>query len=80
LQVPRFYFHTEDGKPLRDRHGVDLPDMDAARRAATHAFCEILKDNDDFWADGAFRMTVADEAGLTLFVLEVTATMAAAVS
>jgi len=76
--VPRFYFHTDNGQPLRDREGVVLPGMDAARHAAIRAFCEILKDSDDFWRDGAFRMTVADDADLTLFVIEATVTTAAA--
>ena len=78
--MPRFYFHTEDGRRLLDREGVDLPDLDAARRQAVRALGEILKDrSDEFWADGALRMSVCDEDGLTLFILEATATTAPAV-
>lgn len=79
--MPRYYFHTEDGQPLCDRDGVDLGGLDAARREAVRALGEILKErSDEFWADGVLRMRVADEAGLTLFLVEVSATVAPAVS
>jgi hypothetical protein len=79
--VPRFYFHTEDGQLLRDRVGVDLPNLDAARNEAVRAFCEILKERScEFWADGVFRMVVVDGDALTLFVIEVTATAAPVVA
>jgi hypothetical protein len=79
--VTRFYFHTEDGQPLRDGVGVDLADLDAARNEAVRAFCEILRERSrEFWADGAFRMIVADGDALTLFVIEVTATAAPVVA
>ncbi len=79
--MPNFYFHTEDGRPFRDREGVELPDLDAARREAVLAFSEILKAQAaTFWSEGLLRMSVCDEAGMTLFLLEVTATTAPAVS
>jgi hypothetical protein len=78
--VPRFYFHTEDGRPLRDREGVELPDLAAARREAARALGEMLKERaDEFWSDGLLRMAVSDADGLTLFLVEVTATTAPAV-
>jgi hypothetical protein len=77
----QYYFHTEDGSAVRDRDGVDLPDLDAARREAVRALGEILKERvDEFWADGVLRMCVADESGLTLFLVEVSATTAPSVS
>ncbi|MFL5298526.1 MAG: DUF6894 family protein [Phenylobacterium sp.] len=79
--MPRFYFHTEDGHALRDREGVSLPDVAAARQEAVRALGEILKErSEDFWSDGLLRMSVTDQAGLTLFVVEVSATDAPALS
>ena len=77
--MSRFYFHTEDGRIQRDREGVELADLHAARFEAIRALGEILKERaDEFWADGVLRMTVADDDGLTLFLVEVTATVAPA--
>ena len=79
--MPRYYFHTEDGRPLQDREGVDLESLAAARREAARALGEILKErSDEFWTDGVLRMRVTDADGLTLFLLEVTATASPAVS
>ena len=72
--MPRFYFHTEDGRPLRDRDGVSLPDLAAARLEAVRALGEILKErSDDFWNERMLRMSVTDQSGLTLFLVEVSA-------
>jgi len=77
--VPRYYFHTEDGRATPDRDGVDLPDLAAARQEAIRALGEILKEGSEaFWVDGFLRMRVADAAGLTLFLIEVSATAAPA--
>ena len=77
--MPRYYFHTEDGPPWRDRDGVELAGLEAARHEAVRALGEILKERvNEFWADGALRISVADAAGLTLFLVEVTATTAPA--
>jgi hypothetical protein len=79
--VRRYYFHTENGQSQRDRDGVDLPGLDAARHEAVRALCDILKERSgQFWAEGVFRMIVADDDGLTLFMVEVTAVSAPAVS
>jgi hypothetical protein len=32
--MPRFYFHVKNGFPVRDRNGVVLPDIDAAKAHA----------------------------------------------
>jgi hypothetical protein len=77
--MPRFYFHTENGTSIRDRDGVELPDLAAARYEAVCALGEILKERaEEFWAEGVLRMAVADAAGLTLFLVEVNATVAPA--
>jgi hypothetical protein len=78
--VPRYYFHTEDGRLTPDRMGVELPDIDAARREAVQALGEILKERAEaFWSERALRICVADKDGLTLFLIDVTAVDAPAV-
>ena len=77
--MPTFFFHTEDGERLDDAEGSDLPDLRAAQDAAVQILAESLRGNSRlFWDTQSFRVTVADERGLTLFSLEVSATMAAA--
>jgi hypothetical protein len=77
--VPRYYFHTEDSRQWSDRDGVDLPDPAAARREAVRALAEMLRERSDaFWDEGLLRMRVADGTGLTLFLIEVVATVAPA--
>jgi hypothetical protein len=78
--VPRYYFHTDNGHSMRDREGVELPDLDAARFEAVCALGEILRERvDEFWRDGSLRLCVADVDGLTLFLVEVNATAAPSV-
>jgi hypothetical protein len=77
--MPMFYFHTEDGEPLADTEGSDLADVEAAKDAAVQILVETLRGNSRlFWRDEGFSVTVADATGLTLFTLQVSATMAAA--
>jgi hypothetical protein len=81
MRVPRYYFHTDNSHSLRDRDGVELADVEAARHEAVRALGEILKERvDEFWHDGTLRMCVADADGLTLFLVEVSATAAPSVS
>ena len=72
--MPRFYFHAEDGRCFPDEEGTLLPDTRAARRQATAVFGELVKEMPDgVWDSGAFRVTVKDEDGLVLFVLDMSA-------
>jgi hypothetical protein len=77
--MPTFYFHTEDGERLTDTEGSDLADIAAAEDAAVQILAESLRGNSKlFWDNGSYSITVADDRGLTLFSLQVSATMAAA--
>lgn len=67
----RFYFHIkEDGRMVLDDEGVDLPDVDAAKREALQCAREMLGD-----AIKAGKPTVpdalviADEFGRVLAVM-----------
>jgi hypothetical protein len=78
--MARYYFHTEDGRCHPDRDGLELPDLQTVRTEAVCALCEIVKEDPaTFWEDGAFRLTVSDESGLMLFMLDLSAVMAPAV-
>lgn len=77
--MPRFYFHSEDGRRFPDEVGTDLADVDAVRVEAVRVMADILKGNaEEFWNTRAWRLTVADENGLTLLMLDVSATLAPA--
>ena len=77
--MPRFYFHTENGDRLSDTDGSELPDVKAAEDAAVQILAETLRGNSKtFWENEGFRVTVTDDRGLTLFFLQVSATMSAA--
>ena len=74
--MPRYFFHTEDGRRLSDAEGTDLPDERTARNEAVCLLGQLMReDPEGFWAHGSFRLTVADAAGETLFVLYLKATV-----
>jgi len=71
--MPRYFFHTEDGRRFPDKEGTDLPDIGAARSAAIMVLSEVLRDNpDEFWTHERFKVTVTDEAKRTLFTIRMT--------
>jgi Domain of unknown function (DUF6894) len=76
--MPRYYFNLEDGKRLLDDEGLDLPDLDAARKEALRASNELLRagPKGDFWNGSYWRMWVTDEPngeGRTIFTLRFSA-------
>ena len=78
--MPRFFFHTEDGRCLQDEEGTDLIDVHAARNEALIILAEMLKDDpEEFWKDRSFKVTVTDDRGLMLYILDVSAVASAAV-
>ena len=78
--MPRFYFHTDDDDPQSDAEGLDLPDVATARREATLAAGDLLRERADrLWDDGPLRLFVTDADGLLLFLIDVSATAAPAV-
>jgi len=72
-ELPRYYFHTENGERVRDEQGEDLSDLDAAREEAVTILGEILRYRGaTFWTTGSFSVIVTDEAGNA--VVSITAT------
>ena len=75
--MPRFYFHTENGGSHPDEEGVVLSGLDEARHEAARALGEMVRDQPDtFWIQGGLRLTVTDDRGLVLFVLDAVPTIA----
>jgi hypothetical protein len=79
--MPLFYFQLEDDFSSREKDAWDLKDLATAKCAAVRYAGEILCDAaDTFWNAAQWKLTVTDEAGLTLFTLELVGTDAPALS
>jgi len=70
--MPRFYFHTEDGRRYPDEEGTELPDVEAARTEATRILAELLKEQPrELWDTGRLRVEVTDERSRRVLALAV---------
>jgi hypothetical protein len=70
--MARYFFHNEDGKCFPDESGVELPDMAAVRHTAMRVLTEMVSAHEnEFYENGSWRLTVTDESGLTLFLVDV---------
>jgi hypothetical protein len=68
--VPRYFFHVQDGKDIRDIEGTELAGIAEARDQAVTAAGEMIKhDGDTVWNGSKWRMHVTDEAGRPVFTL-----------
>ena len=78
--MPLFHFHLAGETRERDCDGLDLPDLAAAREAATRYAGEILRD-DPHWlgASGQSRVEVTDDQDTLLCTLVMLAIDAPAV-
>lgn len=62
--MPRYHFHTLNGRLFRDMEGEDLADDAAARRKALMIMGEVLRDGGiDLWGADPFRVLCIDAAG-----------------
>jgi hypothetical protein len=74
----KFYFHL-DGEP--DAHGLELPDLAAAKcEALEFAARHICDAANAFWDREEWTLTVTDERGLSLLQLHILGTQSAATS
>lgn len=74
--MPLYFFHVYDGAsvPVLDELGTDLPDVYAAQTQAIRTSGEILRDmGARFWDGGLWRMEIANDRGVVLFVLRFSA-------
>jgi len=67
--MPQYFFHIDEGRHHTDTDGVELADLEAARKEALRIIGELMVDNamGDIWSGGEWVMTVADETGRELF-------------
>ena len=78
--MERFFFHLDDGSgEPHDLDGIELENVEAARCQAVELIAETLCNSPKtFWDADSYRVTVTDAAGLTLFSVEMIATLAPA--
>lgn len=67
--MPRYFFHIHDGRHRTDTDGIELVDLEAARKEVLRIIGELMVDNamGDIWSGGEWVMTVADETARELF-------------
>jgi Domain of unknown function (DUF6894) len=79
--MPRYYFHLKDGQVLHDDHGLELPDIAAAKNEALRASGDLIRGGPrataDLWNGTPWRMWVTDKpnGGKTIFTLRFSAEM-----
>ncbi len=67
--VRKYFFHTSDGEALEDKEGTLLPDDDAAKVLA-----QMVKERPaDIWRDDQLKVTLTDDRGMTLGILDLSA-------
>jgi hypothetical protein len=68
--MPRYHFHVRNGQDVtRDPDGVDLPDIDAARKEAVKRACRIWTQRPPDPSHNDQRFEVASEAGEVVLVV-----------
>jgi hypothetical protein len=78
--MPRYFFHVDDAFGL-DEEGRELGNIEEARCEAVKLAGKVICEHaDKFWDTGEWTMTVANDAGLTLFSLTFFGTDAAALA
>ena len=79
--MPRYFFHIEDGSIVHDDEGTELKDLAVAKCEAVKLAGQMICDAaGDFWDREEWKLTAADEDGLTLFCLQFFGTEAPAVT
>jgi hypothetical protein len=67
--MPRYFFHICDGKTLTaDREGVELPDVEAARKHAIKAACRIWSERPPEAGQNDMTFEVSDGTDVVLRV------------
>lgn len=75
-----YYFHLTNGDETRDGQGTELASLHDARCYAVQMIAEVLCNAPErYWQHEEYRVTVSDESGLTLFIVEMVSTDAASI-
>lgn len=81
--MTRFFFHAHGGISVFDDVGLDLPDIDAAQKAAIELSRQILNEEPEgpFWQDLNWRVEVTDSplgiGGQTFLIVQFSITRTA---
>jgi len=79
--MPRYMFHLEHIRVVKDSEGSEHADLGAAKLHAVRTVAEALaSDPQALWDSDVFRMTVSNEDGMVLFRIDMLASMSPAVS
>ena len=79
--MPRYFFHSEDGRLEHDETGTVLADNSAARIEAVRFAGSLLAQRSHaLWEATRWRMLVTDEKAMILFTIEVNTIIGAAVA
>lgn len=68
--MPRYHFHSADGRRWSDEEGSELASDEAARVEAVRFAGEMLRGNPtELWRHGQWRVEVTDEENVLLFTI-----------
>ncbi|GJE71126.1 DUF6894 family protein [Methylorubrum podarium] len=74
--MPRFFFNTNDDVELWDEEGTELPDLDAARRAAIRYAGELLREaGASVGFDETWQLVASDTSEAVVFTIDVKVTL-----
>lgn len=74
--MPRFFFNTNDDLELWDEEGTELPDLDAARRAAIRYAGELLREaGSSVGFDETWQLMASNTSNAVLFTIDVKVTL-----
>lgn len=67
--MPQYFFHVDGERQYVDTDGVELADLEAAKKEALRIFGELITGDalGDIWSVGEWVMTAADETARELF-------------
>ena len=73
--MPRYYFHVQDGRGVRDDSGKEFPnDMSARNELERLAACALVDRPEIVWR-GGWSIDVMNDTGTHLFALHVFTTI-----
>ncbi len=73
--MSRFHFHVHNGSLRPDPSGEEFEHADRARLEAASRLGRLIDERpENLWLDGSLSLTVTDERGLMLFVLDLPVT------
>lgn len=69
-KMPRYFFSLKNGRPFNDVDGLELPDLDAARKEAVGFALDMMRMEPDRRDWSSWVVCVTDEAKQCVFKVE----------